>query len=304
VHLSPEVQALPSSQAAPSALVGFEQFPVVGSHVPALWHWSLAAHVLAVPAQIPAAHLSPDVHLFPSSHEAPLLLPDSLHTGEPDEQSIAPVLHGLPVSQVAPWLHVPQLPLLHTLPDPHIVPFGTAVFVSRHVCVPVEQLYVHTWQALVGVQVPPAAQATQLPLLHTFPDPHPAGVEPLARFPVSAHWDEPDEHDVFPVLQGFEGWQVWFAVHELQLPLLQTLSFVLAQDVPFALLLVSLHTWVPVEQEVDPFLQGFAGWQPWLAAQGVQDPFRHTLPDAHIVPFATFLAVSAQLMGEHTSLPT
>src|SRR5207253_524736 len=32
------VQASPSLQAAPSGLAGFEQTPVAGSHVPALWH--------------------------------------------------------------------------------------------------------------------------------------------------------------------------------------------------------------------------------------------------------------------------
>ena len=32
------VQALPSLQAEPLALAGFEQTPVVVSHVPATWH--------------------------------------------------------------------------------------------------------------------------------------------------------------------------------------------------------------------------------------------------------------------------
>jgi hypothetical protein len=38
------VQALPSSQPVPSALLGFEQTPVAWSQVPATWHWSRAAH--------------------------------------------------------------------------------------------------------------------------------------------------------------------------------------------------------------------------------------------------------------------
>ena len=37
-QLSDRVQALPSSQAAPSLLTGFEQAPVVGSQTPAAWH--------------------------------------------------------------------------------------------------------------------------------------------------------------------------------------------------------------------------------------------------------------------------
>ena len=39
------VHALPSLQDDPSALFGFEQTPVAGLHVPALWHWSRAVHV-------------------------------------------------------------------------------------------------------------------------------------------------------------------------------------------------------------------------------------------------------------------
>jgi hypothetical protein len=37
-HASVCVQALPSEQAAPFALFGFEQTPVPGLHVPATWH--------------------------------------------------------------------------------------------------------------------------------------------------------------------------------------------------------------------------------------------------------------------------
>jgi hypothetical protein len=38
------VQALPSLQPAPLALAGLLQTPVPGLQVPAVWHWSLAAH--------------------------------------------------------------------------------------------------------------------------------------------------------------------------------------------------------------------------------------------------------------------
>jgi hypothetical protein len=37
-QLSPLVQASLSSQLVPSVIVGFEQTPVDGSHVPATWH--------------------------------------------------------------------------------------------------------------------------------------------------------------------------------------------------------------------------------------------------------------------------
>jgi hypothetical protein len=53
-QVSPLVQPLPSLQALPFALAGFEQMPVAGSQTPALWHWSEAVQVTAVPRQAPA----------------------------------------------------------------------------------------------------------------------------------------------------------------------------------------------------------------------------------------------------------
>src|SRR5215831_14144039 len=44
------VQGLLSSHAVPSVLTGLEHFPVIGSHVPAVWHWSLGLHTTGVPA--------------------------------------------------------------------------------------------------------------------------------------------------------------------------------------------------------------------------------------------------------------
>ena len=41
------VLPLPSLQVEPSILTGFEQVPVLESQVPAVWHWSLAAHTTA-----------------------------------------------------------------------------------------------------------------------------------------------------------------------------------------------------------------------------------------------------------------
>jgi hypothetical protein len=84
---------------------------------------------------------------------------------------------------------------------------------------PVMQVSVPVWQGFVGVQAPPAAHATQLPLLQTRLVPH---VEPLATFPVSAQTEAPVTHDVAPVRHGFVGWQLAPAVHARQLPLLQT----------------------------------------------------------------------------------
>jgi len=52
-HSSPVVQALPSLQVEWSGRTGFEQAPVVGLQVPAVWHWSDATQVTGVPATQP-----------------------------------------------------------------------------------------------------------------------------------------------------------------------------------------------------------------------------------------------------------
>jgi hypothetical protein len=74
-QLSARVQALPSSHVAPSALVGFEQAPVVGSHVPGAWHWSAAAQLtVSAPTQAPAWQASVRVQALPSLHLVPSAL--------------------------------------------------------------------------------------------------------------------------------------------------------------------------------------------------------------------------------------
>jgi hypothetical protein len=84
------VQALPSLQVVPSVLFGFEQVPLAGSHVPAIWHWSCAVHVTVVPPQVPAWQVSPVVQAFPSLHVVPFATGGFEHT---------------PVD----WLHVPAV---------------------------------------------------------------------------------------------------------------------------------------------------------------------------------------------------
>jgi hypothetical protein len=71
-HASVWVHAFPSLQLVPFAAVGFEQAPVLGLHVPAAWHWSLAVHVTGLePAQTPAWHESTWVHALPSVQLVP-----------------------------------------------------------------------------------------------------------------------------------------------------------------------------------------------------------------------------------------
>src|SRR6185295_19275439 len=48
-HVSICVHLLLSLHAVPSAATGFEHAPVAGSHMPATWHWSDAAHWTGFP---------------------------------------------------------------------------------------------------------------------------------------------------------------------------------------------------------------------------------------------------------------
>src|SRR5947207_711625 len=47
------VQALPSSQGAPSSWAGRLQTPAAGLQTPPAWHWSEGVHTTAVPIQAP-----------------------------------------------------------------------------------------------------------------------------------------------------------------------------------------------------------------------------------------------------------
>src|SRR6266581_2780854 len=67
------VQALPSLQVVPSALLGLEQVPVPGSQVPASWHWSRALQTTGfAPVQTPAWQESLCVQALPSLQVVPL----------------------------------------------------------------------------------------------------------------------------------------------------------------------------------------------------------------------------------------
>src|SRR5713101_3172201 len=69
------VQALPSLQAAPSALAGLEQVPLAGSQVPATWHWSRAVQTTGFAAmQAPAWQVSLWVQALSSVQVVPSAL--------------------------------------------------------------------------------------------------------------------------------------------------------------------------------------------------------------------------------------
>jgi hypothetical protein len=144
-HVSVCVQASPSLHAVPSGSgVGLEHTPVVGSQVPAVWHWVAGAHTTGVPAHAPLVHTSFVSQGFPSLQDVPSgatgfehMPVAGLHVPATWHGSIAVHTTGVP----------PQTPLVHTslvsqeLPSLHAVPSGSG---CASVQVPV-----------VGSQVPP-----------------------------------------------------------------------------------------------------------------------------------------------------
>src|SRR5439155_1220556 len=76
------VQASPSLQALPLAFGGFEHVPVVGSQVPAVWHWSEAVQTTGLlPVQTPLWQVSVCVQASPSLQALPLAFGGVAHVG-------------------------------------------------------------------------------------------------------------------------------------------------------------------------------------------------------------------------------
>jgi hypothetical protein len=142
------VHALPSSQAVPFALVGFEQTPVAGEHVPTVWHGSLAVHTIGFdPVQIPDWHVSVCVHALPSLHAVPFdfdgleqIPVDGSHVPAVWHWSLAVQTTGFDPVHTPPW----QVSLcVQELPSLHAVPLGAPVqelIVNVSIVDPTEQL--------------------------------------------------------------------------------------------------------------------------------------------------------------------
>jgi hypothetical protein len=113
----------------------------------------------------------------------------------------------------------------------------------------------------------------------------------------------PDLHEIAPTSQGFERVQVPPAVHETQLPPLQTMS--ISHDVPSgAAFPVSWQDIVPVWQLMVPVSQGLAGVQLPPLVQEVHVPPLHTLFVPHDVPSAAFPATTqTEAPGEQDVTP-
>ncbi len=158
LHVSVCVHLLPSSQAP--VLTGFEQLPVVVSHAPAVWHWSLAVHDTALPGeQTPVLHVSALVHALPSLQ----LLPSVLIGFEqlPVVESQLPATWhwslGVHVTEVPP-----HLPVLHTSVSVHR-------FLSSHPMPSVTGTALHTPVASHLPVLQPsvsAEQSTAVPPVH------------------------------------------------------------------------------------------------------------------------------------------
>jgi hypothetical protein len=150
------VHLLPFSQPDPSDFAGFVHMPVAESHVPALWHWSLAVHVTGVPLHVPLWHTSPVVQLLPSLHVAALFV-----CMQPFARSQLSSVHGL--------LSLQEMALLEQAPFMH-VPVAT-----WHMSVTVQALPSLFWQlpvALHAWQAPHALIVQQKPSVQNAPATH------------------------------------------------------------------------------------------------------------------------------------
>ena len=149
------MQAFASLQVVPFGLAGAApQAPVVGSQVPAVWHWSGAVQVIAVPAQVPAVQTSVCVHRLPSLQAVPFarLVPPPQ---TPVLLQVSPVLQRLPVLQaerLPAFLPPVQAPLWQVCPVwqgvAQAVPLATPTHWQAS---PRPSLLVSSWLALATV---------------------------------------------------------------------------------------------------------------------------------------------------------
>src|SRR5258708_3759442 len=122
------VQALPSLQAVPSAVVGVVHMPVAGSQVRAAGHWSLGLQTTGLPpVQVPPWQVSVWVQALPSLQAVPFAEFGLGHVPVAGSQvpatwhwSLAVQVTGLPPVQVPPWqvsVWVQALPSSQAVPS-------------------------------------------------------------------------------------------------------------------------------------------------------------------------------------------
>src|SRR6185369_10410717 len=243
-------QLVPGALAAPST---HACAPLVHDVIP-------AAHTLGFPVQDCPAVQGTQPPLPLQTRLAPQLvpaarLPKSSQTAAPLEQFVMPVLHGvgLPV-QLPLAAHVAQMPApLQTMPAPQLDP-AALLPASAQVCAPVRHDVVPVLQGLgLLVHDCPALQATQTPPpSQTMPTPQ---LEPAERLAPSAHVVVLPAQVVVPCLHAVGlPVQLWPATQAPQKPLPSHI-WPPVQVAVEGLGVPSVHTDVPVEQEVTPFRQ-------------------------------------------------
>src|SRR5207247_1565245 len=123
-HVSPVVQALPSSHGVASGFSGFEQ-PVTGSQVPASSHWPSSVHTTPLPPpHLPLWHVSPFGHSLASSPGVA-----SLFSGFelPLPRPPAPAPYTTPFRSQTTALPPPHVPVWHVSPVVQALPSSHGV---------------------------------------------------------------------------------------------------------------------------------------------------------------------------------
>ena len=231
-------------------------------------------------------------------------VPESAQVWVPVMQVSVPLWHGFAGGLHAPpGVQMTHAPALHTLFMPHDVPFGWLP-VSAQTEAPVTQDVAPVRQELLGWQLVPGVQGTQVPLLQTMFVPH--TVPLTSALPLSAQ-----------VIEGEQAWNpAWHlfvvgmqavpAVQATQLPPLQT-RFV-PQVVPSATLADSTQTTAPVLQATLPVRQGLPlTAQVAFTVQAMQLPVElQTMFVPQVVPAETLvpLSVHVGVPVEQASAPT
>jgi hypothetical protein len=227
--------------------------------------------------------------LFP--HEVPsVTFPVSAQTEVPVAHEVAPVRQGFAGVQLTPAAQLPHVPPLQTLLFPHGVPSATFP-VSAQTEVPVAHEVAPVRHGLAGVQLTPAVQEAQAPLLQTLFIPQDV---PFATFPVSAQTGAPVRQEVAPVRQAFAGVQAAPAVQAAHVPLLHTMF--VPHDAPLETFPDSVQTGAPESQAVVPVRHGLPlTLQVASAVQLTQLPVEpQTLFVPQLVPAATSVPLSLQ----------
>jgi hypothetical protein len=230
--------------------VEHEIVPLLQALLGLVMHVSPAVQSMHAPSLLQTL---PTPQLAPADFAVPLV-----QTIAPVAQLVTPFVQGSELlEQVCPAMQSPHMPFaLQTMPLPQLVPGALLVVVSTQVIAPVVQAVVPSLHLFGFVaQVVPAVHGTQVPLpLQTILVPQEV---PAVLLPPSTQVIAPVVHDVMPVRQT-----PGLPVHELpavqatHVPLPLQTMFV-PQEVPAVLLVPSMQTIAPVEQDVVPFLQLF-----------------------------------------------